>query len=119
MQQVFGNLLSNAVKFTAPGGAVDVALRRCEGFAEIEVRDTGVGIEPTELPFIFDRFWQSARSPKHEHSHGLGLGLAIVRQLVELHGGTVAVSSPGRGHGATFTVRLPLAKERPQRDVAA
>jgi signal transduction histidine kinase len=108
MQQVFGNLLSNAVKFTSPGGAVDVSLRRCEGFAEVEVRDTGVGIEPTELPFIFDRFWQSARGQKHESAQGLGLGLAIVRQLVELHGGTVAASSPGRGRGATFTVRLPL-----------
>ena len=119
MQQVFGNLLSNAVKFTSAGGAVDVSLRRCEGFAEVGVHDTGVGIEPTELPFIFDRFWQSARRPKNEQSQGLGLGLAIVRQLVELHGGTVAASSPGLGCGATFTVRLPLAKQPSPRDVAA
>jgi signal transduction histidine kinase len=117
MQQVFGNLLSNAVKFTSAGGSVDVSLRRCAGFAEVDVHDTGIGIEPAELPFIFDRFWQSARHPKHELSQGLGLGLAIVRQLVELHGGTVAASSPGLGGGATFTVRLPIAKSR--RDVAA
>ena len=119
MQQVFGNLLSNAVKFTSAGGAVDVSLRRCAGFAEVEVRDSGVGIEPTELPFLFNRFWQSARRPKHDQSHGLGLGLAIVRQLVELHGGTIAASSPGLGCGATFTVRLPLAKQPSRSDVAA
>jgi signal transduction histidine kinase len=101
--------LSNAVKFTSAGGAVDVSLGRCEGFAEVEVRDTGIGIEAAELPFLFNRFWQSARRPKHDQSQGLGLGLAIVRQLVELHGGTVAASSPGLGRGATFTVRLPLA----------
>ena len=108
MQQVLGNLLSNAVKFTSPGGAVDTSLRRCDELAEVAVHDTGVGIEPAELPFIFDRFWQSATRPKQEQSQGLGLGLAIVRQLVELHGGTVAASSPGLGRGATFTVRLPL-----------
>jgi signal transduction histidine kinase len=119
MQQVFGNLLSNAVKFTAAGGAVDVSLRRCEGFAEVEVHDTGVGIAASELPFIFDRFWQSTTHPRREQSQGLGLGLAIVRQLVELHGGTVEASSPGVGRGATFTVRLPLGKQRPRSEAAA
>ena len=118
MQQVFGNLLSNAVKFTAPGGSVEVALRRCEGIAEVEVRDTGVGIEPAELPYIFDRFWQSSRRPTHAHSAGLGLGLAIVRQLVELHGGTVEAASAGPGSGATFTVKLPVAPQG-SRGVAA
>ncbi|MDB4969942.1 MAG: response regulator receiver sensor hybrid histidine kinase [Myxococcales bacterium] len=107
MEQVFGNLLSNAVKFTPAGGSVEVALSRCSGVADVEVRDTGIGIVSAELPFVFDRFWQSAH-PNPQRTQGLGLGLAIVRQLVELHGGTVEAHSAGPGSGSTFTVKLPL-----------
>jgi signal transduction histidine kinase/PAS domain-containing protein len=106
LQQIVHNLVSNAVKFTAAGEvAVDV---RHEGNAvAVVVRDTGVGIRPEFLPFVFDRFRQGDQSPTREHG-GLGLGLAIVRHLTELHGGTVTATSEGPGTGATFTVRLPV-----------
>jgi signal transduction histidine kinase len=107
LQQVVGNLLSNAVKFTPPGGRVEVSVRRVGSEAEIAVRDTGRGIAPGFLPFVFDRFRQADGSLTRQ-SGGLGLGLAIVRHLVELHGGRVAAASDGEERGATFTIRLPL-----------
>src|SRR5262245_62013037 len=107
LQQVVWNLLSNAVKFTSKGGRVGVTVRRTEAHAVIVVSDTGQGIPPEVLPHVFDRFRQ-ADSTSTRAAGGLGLGLAIVRHLVELHGGTVEATSEGAGHGATFTVRLPL-----------
>jgi signal transduction histidine kinase/CheY-like chemotaxis protein len=112
LQQVMWNLLSNAVKFTPTGGKVEVALRREQGEAAIRVSDSGIGIAPDFLPHVFDRFRQQDASITRKHG-GLGLGLSIVRQLVELHGGTIAVDSAGEGAGATFIVRLPLAEPAP------
>ncbi len=106
-QQVIWNLVHNAVKFTPSGGAMKVRLRPVNRQAEIEVIDTGIGIAPEFLPFVFDRFRQADGSITRRHG-GLGLGLAIVRSLVEMHGGTVDVESAGLGQGATFRVRLPL-----------
>jgi signal transduction histidine kinase/DNA-binding response OmpR family regulator len=106
-QQVIWNLVHNAVKFTHPEGDVKVRLRRVNGQAEIEVVDTGIGIASEFLPFVFDRFRQADGSITRRHG-GLGLGLAIVRSLVEMHGGVVDVESAGLGEGATFRVRLPL-----------
>ena len=108
--QVVNNLLSNAVKFTPPGGRIDVTLERDREYALIQVRDTGIGIEADDLPYIFERFAQVGGSSARAHA-GLGLGLAIVRHLVELHGGAVSASSGGNGRGAAFTVRLPLISE--------
>ena len=105
LQQVVWNLLSNAVKFTPIGGQVMVRLAHQDGFV-VTVSDTGIGIDPIFLPHIFDPFRQADGSLAREYG-GLGLGLAIVRQLVELHGGTVAAHSLGTGRGATFEVRLP------------
>ena len=107
LQQVVWNLLSNAIKFTPRGGTVTVRTRRDGEQVELSVRDDGQGIAPDFLPFVFDRFRQADSTSTRVHG-GLGLGLAIVRHLVELHGGTVAVTSDGLGKGATFTVRLPL-----------
>jgi CheY-like chemotaxis protein len=107
LQQVVWNLLSNAVKFTPEGGEVFVTLRLDEHDAVMEVRDTGEGIEPAFMPHLFERFRQADSSATRSHM-GLGLGLAIVRHLVELHGGTIAAESRGPGKGATFRVRLPL-----------
>jgi PAS domain S-box-containing protein len=111
LQQVVWNLLSNAAKFTPEGGSIVVHLSSTGRDAELAVRDSGRGISPTFLPFVFDRFRQ-ADSASNRASGGLGLGLAIVRHLVELHGGTVRVASDGEGKGATFTLRLPLARAR-------
>ena len=108
LQQVVWNLLSNAIKFTPAGGRVQVRLERAGTDAQISVSDTGEGINSEFLPFIFDRFRQGDGSSTRKHG-GLGLGLAIVRHLVELHGGTVSADSPGKGQGTTFTLRLPLA----------
>jgi signal transduction histidine kinase/CheY-like chemotaxis protein len=108
LQQVAWNLLSNAVKFTPRGGRVDVWLCATASDAELTVSDDGAGIQPEFLPRVFDRLRQADGSSTRRHG-GLGLGLAIVRHLVELHGGTVSASSAGEGRGATFTVRLPLA----------
>jgi len=108
LQQVMWNLLSNAVKFTPHGGKVEVVLAREEGEAAIRVSDSGIGIAPDFLPHVFDRFRQQDASITRRHG-GLGLGLSIARQLVELHGGTIAVESAGEGAGATFSLRLPLA----------
>ena len=107
LQQVAWNLLSNAIKFTPRGGRVDVWLRGTATDVELTVSDTGAGIKPDFLPHVFDRLRQADASITRRHG-GLGLGLAIVRHLVELHGGTVSAESPGEGRGATFTVRLPL-----------
>ncbi|HYV07873.1 MAG TPA: response regulator [Blastocatellia bacterium] len=107
LQQVVWNLLSNAIKFTQAGGRVDVTLEGIEGSARITVTDNGIGISDAFLPYLFDRFWQADSTFSRKHG-GLGLGLAIVRHLVELHGGTVNVESPGEGEGATFVVSLPL-----------
>jgi signal transduction histidine kinase/ActR/RegA family two-component response regulator len=107
LQQVAWNLLSNAVKFTPRGGRVQVRLERINSHCELTVSDTGEGISPKFLPYVFDRFSQADSSSTRSHS-GLGLGLGIVRNLVELHGGTVQAFSPGEGKGATFAVRLPL-----------
>lgn len=133
LQQVFWNLLSNAIKFTPNGGRVEVKLEklqivdcRCQieddnknlnlqskisnmqlNYAQITISDTGIGIKPDFLPYVFDRFSQADSTTTRSYG-GLGLGLAIVRHLVELHGGVVSVESPGEGLGATFTVKLPL-----------
>jgi signal transduction histidine kinase/CheY-like chemotaxis protein len=109
LQQVMWNLLSNAVKFTPSGGTVQVMLGRDGGDVVIRVADSGIGIEPEFLPHVFDRFRQQDASITRRHG-GLGLGLSIARQLVELHGGTIGVSSPGPQAGTTFTLRLPLAE---------
>ena len=107
LRQVFWNLLSNAVKFTPKGGRIQIHSQRIDSHVEIIVSDTGIGIEPEFLPFVFDRFRQGDSGPNRQ-STGLGLGLAIVRSLVELHGGTVGVESRGKGLGASFSVRLPI-----------
>jgi CheY-like chemotaxis protein/two-component sensor histidine kinase len=106
LQQVVWNLLSNALKFTPKDGRVEIRLERVNSHAEITVSDTGPGISSDFLPFVFDRFRQHDSTTTRSYG-GLGLGLAIVRQLVELHGGTVTVVSPGIGKGTTFTVTLP------------
>ena len=106
LQQVVWNLLSNALKFTPKDGRVEIRLERVNSHVEITVSDTGPGISSDFLPFVFDRFRQHDSTTTRSYG-GLGLGLAIVRQLVELHGGTVTVVSPGIGQGTTFTVTLP------------
>ncbi|HLM00367.1 MAG TPA: PAS domain S-box protein [Pyrinomonadaceae bacterium] len=111
LQQVVWNLLSNAVKFTPKDGRVQVRLERVNSNVEIVVSDTGIGVEPEFLPFVFERFRQSDGSMTRRQG-GLGLGLAIVRQIVELHGGTVSVKSKGEGQGSTFIVSLPLVPVR-------
>jgi signal transduction histidine kinase len=105
---VIWNLLSNAIKFTPSGGCVTILLERIESNARITVVDTGQGIQPEFLPHVFERFRQADSSIKRNHG-GLGLGLAIVRHVVELHGGTIRVTSLGVGGGSTFRVELPLA----------
>lgn len=107
LQQVVWNLLSNAIKFTPNGGRVEIRLNKVDSAVHIQVRDTGIGIHPEFLPYVFDRFRQAEKVSTRFYG-GLGLGLAIVRHLVELHGGTVSADSPGEGRGARFTVILPL-----------
>jgi two-component system CheB/CheR fusion protein len=106
LQQVVANLLSNAVKFTPPGGRITVTLRDVAAVTELAIADTGQGIAPELLPHVFDRFRQGDSSSTR-HSGGLGLGLTLVREIVALHGGSVAASSEGVGTGAVFVVRLP------------
>ncbi len=108
LQQVVWNLLSNAIKFTPSGGRIELTVKRSGNQLQIRVSDTGQGISPEFLPFIFERFRQADGTTTRQHG-GLGLGLAIVRHLVELHGGTIKAESDGEFKGATFTVRLPLA----------
>ena len=107
LQQVIWNLVSNAIKFTPSGGRVRVELRRVGAGVQIVVDDTGRGISPDLLPYVFDRFKQGDLETSRRYG-GLGLGLALVKHLVELHGGSVDVESAGEGHGATFTVNLPV-----------
>ncbi len=113
LQQIVWNLLSNAIKFTPRDGSVLVQLEQLDSQLEITIADTGAGIKPEFLPFVFDRFRQADSSITRPHG-GLGLGLAIVRHLTELHGGTVSVQSPGEGQGATFTIHLPLGGAPPE-----
>jgi PAS domain S-box-containing protein len=113
LQQVFWNLLVNAVKFTPEGGRVEVRIERGEGEWRVQVKDSGQGISAAALPHLFERFWQADGSSTREHG-GLGLGLAIVRHLVELHGGSVEAESAGLGKGATFMVRLPMPAVLPE-----
>src|SRR6478609_5087709 len=116
LQQVVWNLLSNAVKFTPSDGAVTLSIERQGSALRLIVSDTGAGIAPEHLPFVFERFRQVDSSTTRKYG-GLGLGLAIVRHLVELHGGSVSARSDGLGHGATFTVELPvraLYSDRPE-----
>ncbi|MEP0921802.1 PAS domain S-box protein [Leptolyngbya sp. ST-U4] len=112
LQQVVWNLLSNAVKFTPEAGRIEVWLEQANHQAQIIVRDTGIGIHPNFLPYVFDYFRQADGATTRRFG-GLGLGLAIVRQLVQAHGGTVWAESPGEGQGATFTVTLPLMLAEP------
>ena len=112
LQQVVWNLLSNAVKFTPDGGRVEVRLEQTDSQAQIMVSDTGVGIHPNFLPHVFDYFRQADGATTRRFG-GLGLGLAIVRQIIEAHGGTVWAESSGEGQGATFMVRLPLTSTQP------
>jgi PAS domain S-box-containing protein len=121
IQQIIWNLLANAIKFTPIGGKVEIKLAKIaipspglehkqlqiDSYAQIEVRDTGIGIDPEFLPYVFDRFRQADSSSTRSHG-GLGIGLALVRHLVELHGGTVQVDSPGKDQGSTFTIKIPL-----------
>ena len=107
LQQVVWNLLSNAAKFTPAGGKIEISVNQDAGQVEIQVKDSGPGIDPVFLPHVFERFRQADGSTTRTHG-GLGLGLAIVRHLVELHGGTIAVENREERQGAIFTVRLPL-----------
>jgi PAS domain S-box-containing protein len=107
MTQVFSNLLNNAAKYTPPGGAISVVAEAEGDTAVIRVRDTGVGIPPEKLPWLFEMFYQA--DPPHNSDGGLGIGLTLVRRLLEMHGGSVEASSGGSGRGSEFVVRLPLA----------
>src|SRR5207253_2752326 len=106
LQQVVWNLLTNAIKFTPEGGVVSVRLARAGSQVEVVVRDSGEGISPEFVPHVFERFRQADSSTTRPHG-GLGLGLAMVRHLVDAHGGTVVAESAGKEKGASFTVRLP------------
>ncbi|HEY5315175.1 MAG TPA: ATP-binding protein, partial [Pirellulales bacterium] len=108
LRQVFWNLLNNAVKFTPPGGRIDVFQREARQGIEIEVRDSGIGINRAFLPFVFERFRQADSTSTRSHS-GLGIGLALVRHVVQLHGGSVAAFSPGENRGTAITLSLPVA----------
>jgi CheY-like chemotaxis protein len=118
LQQVVWNLLSNAIKFTPKGGRVRVSLEKVNSQVELMVSDTGQGIKSEFLPYVFDRFRQADSSTTRKFG-GLGLGLSIVKQLVELHGGSVQATSAGEGQGATFTVMLPLALKESESDEQA
>jgi PAS domain S-box-containing protein len=107
LQQVFWNLLTNAVKFTPSGGRIDVVMERVNSHVEVSIEDSGIGIKPEFLAFVFDRFRQADASTTRRHG-GLGLGLSIVKHLIELHGGSVRVKSGGDGLGATFVIALPI-----------
>jgi CheY-like chemotaxis protein/anti-sigma regulatory factor (Ser/Thr protein kinase) len=107
LQQVVWNVLSNAAKFTPAGGKVEISVGQTPTHVEIQVKDTGPGIDPNFLPHVFERFRQADGSTTRTHG-GIGLGLAIVRHLVELHGGTIAVENREAESGAVFTIRLPL-----------
>jgi signal transduction histidine kinase len=108
LQQVIWNLLSNAIKFTPSGGAVSVRAMRRRSEIAISISDTGIGIAPEHLPFVFQRFWQAHTGASREFG-GLGLGLALARHIVELHGGSMSAESAGEGEGTVFTIVLPTA----------
>ena len=114
VQQVLINLLANAAKFTEPGGSIRLTVNKTGSYLTIEVRDDGVGMEPALLARVFDLFAQGNQLSSAEYS-GLGVGLALVKSLVELHGGTVSACSDGLGTGSTFTVRLPISSLNPSR----
>jgi len=118
LQQIAWNLLNNAVKFTPAAGRINVALNRDDDAAILVVEDTGQGIEPGFLPHVFEMFRQADSSNSRRHG-GMGIGLALVRQLVQLHGGTVAAESDGTNKGSRFTIRLPLASEHVLTPVSA
>ena len=111
MQQIIWNLLSNALRFTPKDGSIDVLLERANSHVELTISDSGIGIKPDFIDSIFERFRQADASTTRSHG-GLGLGLSIVKNLVELHGGTVSANSEGEGKGATFIVAFPLAALR-------
>jgi CheY-like chemotaxis protein len=116
LQQIINNLLANAIKFSPEGGTIHVTLSR-EGYtAKLVVQDSGTGIEPELLPYVFERFRQADTTDKRKFG-GLGLGLTIVKSLVELHGGEITVHSEGKDRGATFTVCLPLVPERMENEI--
>ena len=108
LEQVFFNLIDNALKFTPDEGTVTIDVRIADGQVEIQVQDTGSGMDPEFLPYVFDRFRQADTATSRNHG-GLGLGLSIARQLVEAHGGQISAKSDGKGHGSTFIVQLPIA----------
>ena len=110
LAQVFANLINNAAKYTPPGGAIRLMAEADDAELRVTLRDTGIGIAPDKLPHVFDMFNQVDSSMERSHG-GLGIGLTLVKNLVELHGGTVTAQSQGLGHGSTFTVRLPVAPE--------
>jgi len=114
LQQVFWNLLNNAMKFTPPNGSITISMTGIDQWAVVEITDTGIGIEPAFLPHVFERFRQGDSSTTKEHS-GLGLGLAIVRHLIELHGGHISVESQGKGLGSTFRFSLLLQENQKSR----
>jgi PAS domain S-box-containing protein len=111
LQQIIWNLLTNAIKFTPKGGKVDIVLERVNSHLEVTISDTGIGISPEHLPIIFERFRQVDSSSTRVHG-GLGLGLSIVKQLIELHGGTIRAKSAGEGRGSTFILTFPLSPVR-------
>jgi signal transduction histidine kinase len=118
LQQVVWNVLSNALKFTPPGGRVDAQVTVDHGEAVVRVTDSGEGIAPEFLPYVFDRFRQEDADVTRTHP-GLGLGLSLARHLAELHGGSIAVNSDGKGKGSTFTIRLPLLEAGSQAEVSS
>lgn len=118
LEQVFFNLLGNALKFTPEGGRITVIVTVHDGTVDVRVTDTGKGIDPEFLPFVFDRFRQGEAAMSREHG-GLGLGLSIARQLVEAHQGSITVASAGQGQGATFIVTLPMSSSRPEKSELA
>lgn len=108
LAQVFGNLLANAIKYTGPGGTIAVWMHLRQRSVVVRIRDSGIGIEPAELPRIFDRYRQAAPVAPYQKGDGFGIGLAVVQDLVRLHGGSVTASSGGLGRGSEFAVCLPL-----------
>jgi two-component system CheB/CheR fusion protein len=118
LQQIAWNILNNAVKFTPPGGRIEISLNNEGEVAALAVADTGQGIDPSFLPHVFEMFRQADGSNRRRHG-GLGIGLALVRQLVQLHGGTISAESGGPNKGSRFTVRLPLLREAASLAVSA
>jgi two-component system sensor histidine kinase BaeS len=112
LDQVLSNLMGNALRHTPAGGSVSLRATATPGEVRITVRDTGEGISPEDLPFVFDRFWRGDKSRQRQSGTGSGLGLAIARQFVQAHGGTISVESQ-LGSGTIFTIDLPQKQERP------